>query len=100
MDLHTEIDTGLELLFEERTEDPCEHSEHSRRTDTHSGFGEWLVRVVVDCCEKESHDILVCDRFKQKVVTSKTAKVYCSMCIASVKVEERYVLLGRKGVDF
>lgn len=93
----TEMDVEIDLSFlaEERTEDPCEHSEHGVRRDVHEGPGIWLVRV--QHCTPPT-DVLLCDKM---VKMMPQVNLKCTGCReGGLRAEDVYTILGRKGVDF
>lgn len=99
-ELTYETTLELALLFEERTEDPCEHPEHDTEPQAHEGPGEWLVLRDHKGCSKTAQHVLVCDRFFH-VLFSDTVLVRCVHCgELGIDIHETYTIIGRKGVDF
>lgn len=97
-----EEDLGLEILLDERTEDPCEHPNHSSSSlKLHEGAGEWLVRANFFCCARGVSHLLICDRYK--TVLEAWREVICKDCLYVFRgsdFKRHYSVLGRKGVDF
>ena len=81
--------------FSERTEDPCEHSQHDESPWIHDGPGEWLLRIKPCGCGAPARDMLVCDMFFQRIPL---INFHCKACKRGR--EDHYIVLGRKGVDF
>lgn len=96
--MNTELELELTWLFEERSEDPCEHSEHATRPWAHAGTGEWLIQSKGKVCgHGNTRPFLVCDKYKTEVVDPQRL-TRCTTC--SVVISTPYTVLGRKGVDF
>lgn len=97
--MNTELDLELMWLFEERSEDPCEHSGHSAEPRAHAGPGEWLL-YSQHCDKQAGRHLLVCDKYMQMFVND-TLRIRCTGCgERSIRPEDVYTILGRKGVDF
>lgn len=88
----------LEMLdFSERSEDPCEHSQHNSKAEYHEGPGEWLVKLNPCACGRHNKGILLfCNKFYQYIFSGKRIMCQCG----SIYPENSYTVLGRKGVDF
>lgn len=100
METKTEQDIDLEALFEERTEDLCEHPEHDTEAQAHEGPGEWLLLRDHKGCSKTAQHMLVCGRFFSVLFSGKVL-VRCIHCgELGIDVNETYTIVGRKGVDF
>lgn len=97
--MDNELDIELSLLFEERTEDPCEHHAHEIDPNWHGGAGEWLVRSepCPNCFGTKSVDLLFCDTFKRLVLDTRFPRI-CIRC--GYVGSPGHTVLGRKGVDF
>lgn len=99
----SDLDVAENLLLfleaEERSEDPCEHTDHGQIFGGvfHSGPGEWLIHNTGHGC-KPAGTKLVCDRFK-KTLIDPDRFVTCS-CGERWRPSDQYTILGRKGVDF
>lgn len=97
--MNTEQELELVWLFEERTEDPCEHVAHGNDPEWHGGAGEWLIRIerCPVCFRSGAKDVLCCDTYK-RLVADTGARQWCGNCryLGPVK----HTVLGRKGVDF
>lgn len=98
--MNTELDLELTRLFEERSEDPCEHPAHEEEPRWHGGHGEWLLLRQHKGCNRTAQHLLVCDEFYRVLFSGRTL-VRCMYCDEmGIDVDETYTVLGRKGVDF
>ena len=98
--MNTEQELELVWLFEERSEDPCEHQSHNEAAWNHGGPGVWLVDTHATCHPDRRRHQLICDTYKRRFIDSgkQFQCIACGTVISSPA--EWYTIVGRKGVDF